>query len=142
MLLCSEILCIENALGNCFYFFVCRMEDKSDSVRLQLRIGNNIYSATVTSNAVAEILMNKEKSSIVKVMSKGTPESVVVGKFKEKVEIMSVSQMDGQAINANNNAEEVMEVEVKYNAIKAHLSIVYKISKTIDNAEICFIHVD
>ena len=100
------------------YFFGCRMEDKNDSVRLQLRIGNNIYSATVTSNAVAEILMNKEKSSIVKVMSKLTPQSVVVGNFKEKVEIMSVAQLDAETVNASNNAEEVMEVEVNYNDIK------------------------
>ena len=88
------------------------MEDKSDSVRLQLTIGNKIFSATVTSSAVAEILMNKEKSSIVNVMSKGAPESVVVGSFKEKVEILSVSQLDVQAVNTNNTTEQVMEVEV------------------------------
>ena len=88
------------------------MEDKSESVRIQLRIGNKIFTATVTSNAVAEILMNKEKSTIVQLMSKGTPESVVVGNFKEKVEVMSVSQLDIQPSNENNNAQEIMEVEV------------------------------
>ena len=88
------------------------MEDKSESVGIQLRIGNKIFTATVTSNAVAEILMNKEKSTIVQLMSKGTPESVVVGNFKEKVEVMSVSQLDIQPSNENNNAQEIMEVEV------------------------------
>ena len=126
MVLYNVILFIENVLRNCIYFFVCRMEDKSDSIRLQLQIGNNIYSATVTGNAVAEVLMNKEKSSIIKVMSKGTPESVVVGNFKEKVKIMSVSQLDAQAINANNNVEEVMEVEVNYNDIKTHFTHCFK----------------
>ena len=88
------------------------MDDNSDSVCLQLCIGNKIFKATVTSNAVAEILINKEKSSIVQLMSKGRPESVVVGNFKEKVEIMSVAKMEVVTSNLNNNAEEVMEVEV------------------------------
>ena len=61
------------------------MEDKSDSVRLQLRIGNKIFSATVTSNAVVEILINKDKSSIAKVMSKGTPESAVWDLLRKKL---------------------------------------------------------
>ena len=68
-------------------FLTFKMEDKSDSVRIQLRIGNKIFTATVTSNAVAEILMYKENSSIAQLMSKGTLDSVVVGNFKEKVGI-------------------------------------------------------
>ena len=88
------------------------MEDKNDSVKLKLRIGNKIFTATVTSNAVADILMNKDKSSIVQLMSKGTPESVVIGNFKEKVEILSVSQLEqGNQIN-NNSGGQVMEIEV------------------------------
>ena len=89
------------------------MEDKSDTVNLQLRVGNNIYKATVSSNAVAEILMNKEKSEIVQIITQGTAESMVVGKFKEYVEIMSVSSVN--TCGQRPNVGEVMEVEVGIN---------------------------
>ena len=90
------------------------MEDKSDTVNLQLRVGNNIYKATVSSNAVTEILINKEKSEIVQIITQGTTESMVVGKFKEYVEIMSVSSVNtcGQRPNADEVMDEVIEVEV------------------------------
>ena len=86
------------------------MEDNSDTVNLQLRVGNNIFKATVSSNAVAEILMHKEKSQIIELIRQGTPDSMVVGKFKEKVEIMSVTSI--RMTTEENNPDNIMEVEV------------------------------
>ena len=86
------------------------MEDTSDNVNLQLRVGNKIYKATVSSNAVTEILMNKEKSEIVGIICQGDADSIVVGQFKDRVEILSVSPAN--ASENNNNPDNVMEVQV------------------------------
>ena len=90
------------------------MEDSSETVHLQLRIGNKIYVASVTSNAIAEIMMMGDKSKVVEFLQKGVHESIVVGKFKKQVEIMDVSPLSNNAGNCNNNNEtvETMEIEV------------------------------
>ena len=92
--------------------------DTSDTVHIQLRIGNKIYIANVTSNAVTEILMHGEKSNIVQYIRQGKHESVVIGQFKQVVEVMSVSQIEGQPEDRHSNqiTEESMEIEVWYTA--------------------------
>ena len=89
------------------------MEDTSDNVNLQLRVGNKIYKATVSSNAMTEILMNKENSEIVAIICQGDADSMVVGQFKETVEILSVSPANSS--ENNNNPDSVMEVQVCIN---------------------------
>ena len=54
--------------------------------------------------------MNKEKSEIVAIISQRQPDSMVVGRFKDKVEILSVSPANPQA--QENNNDNVMEVQV------------------------------
>ena len=54
--------------------------------------------------------MHKEKSQIIELIRQGTPDSMVVGKFKEKVEIMSVTSI--RMTTEENNPDNIMEVEV------------------------------
>ena len=95
------------------------MEDTSETVHLQLRIGNKIFVANVTSNAIAEIMMLGEKSQVVRFIRKGLHESIVMGKFKKQVEIMDVSPLNNHAANCNNSNEavETMEIEVSVSFI-------------------------
>ena len=90
------------------------MEDSSETVHLQLRIGNKIYVANVTSNAKAEIMMLGDKSKVMEFLQKGVHESIVMGKFKKQVEIMDVSSLSSTAGNCinNNDTVETMEIEV------------------------------
>ena len=90
------------------------MEDSSETVQLQLRIGNKIYVANVTSNAIAEIMMLGEKSKVMEFLQKGVHESIVMGKFKKQVEIMDVSSVNNAPANFNSNNDngETMEIEV------------------------------
>ena len=89
------------------------MGDSSETVRIQLRIGNKIFVANVTSNAVTDIMINGEKSKIVEFLQKGDHESVVIGKFQKKVEVMDVAPVAPKEQNNNNNCVvESMEIEV------------------------------
>ena len=89
------------------------MGDTSETVRIQLRIGNKIFVANVTSNAVTDIMINGEKSKIIEFLKKGDHESVVIGKFQKKVEVMDVAPVAAKEQNNNNNCVvESMEIEV------------------------------
>ena len=91
------------------------MEESSETVRLQLRIGNKIFVANVTSNAIAEIIMLGEKSKVIEFLQKGVHDSIVMGKFQKQVEILDVSPLSNP-VNGNNNNDspETMEIEVSF----------------------------
>ena len=89
------------------------MGDTSETVRIQLRIGNKIFVANVTSNAVTDIMINGEKSKIIECLQQGNHESVVIGKFHKKVEVMDIAPVAPTEQNSNNNCVvESMEVQV------------------------------
>ena len=88
------------------------MEETSETVHLQLRIGNKIFVANVTSNAIAEIMMLDEKSKVVEFIQRGVHESIVVGKFKKQVEIMDVSPFNNPAENFKNNSDAIETMEI------------------------------
>ena len=89
------------------------MEGTSETVRLQLRIGNKIFVTNVTSNAIAEIIMLGEKSKVIEFLQKGVHDSIVMGKFKKQVEILDVSPISNPVnCNNSNDSAETMEIEV------------------------------
>ena len=77
------------------------MEDTSEHVKLQLRVGNKIYESVVSSNAVAEILMKGEHSEVAATVSQTSPISSAMGKYKTQVEVLSVSPLQEQALQDN-----------------------------------------
>ena len=77
------------------------MEDTSEHVKLQLRVGNKIYESVVSSNAVAEILMKGDHSEVAATVSQTSPISSAMGKYKTQVEVLSVSPLQEQALQDN-----------------------------------------
>ena len=77
------------------------MEDTSEHVKLQLRVGNKIYKSVVSSNAVAEILMKGDHSEVAATVSQTSPISSAMGKYKTQVEVLSVSPLQEQALQDN-----------------------------------------
>ena len=72
------------------------MEDTSQHVTLQLRVGSKIYQAPVSSNAVAEVLMKGEHSYVAKTISENNaPISEAMGVYDKNVEVMSVTPLEG-----------------------------------------------
>ena len=73
------------------------LEDTSQHVKLQIRVGSNIYEAAVSSNAVAEILMKGDQSEVAQTISQNnTPISSVIGQYQKQVKVMSVSPLTPQ----------------------------------------------
>ena len=84
------------------------MEDTSEHVTLQVRVGNKIYEAPVSSNAVTEILMKGDQSEVTKTISEtNAPISEAMGVYDRNVEVLSVKPF--QACQAEGN-----DVEVSY----------------------------
>ena len=67
------------------------MEDTSEHIQLQLRVGDKIYKSVVSSNAVAEILMKGDSSDVARTVSQSNPVSTAMGKYNSNVEVLSVS---------------------------------------------------
>ena len=81
------------------------MEDTSQHVKIQLRVENAIYTSLVSSNAVTEILMHGEKSTVLQTITQGEPDTYIVGQFQNPVEVMSVTPIPQQHAQSNEGAQ-------------------------------------
>ena len=86
--------------SNKFFLYV-GMEDTSEHVKLQLQDGNKIYESVVSSNAVAEKLMNGDNSEVAATVSHTSPISSAMGNYTKQVEVLSVSALPAENVEGN-----------------------------------------
>ena len=87
------------------------MEDTSEHVQLQLRVGDKIYESVVSSNAVDEILMKGDSSDVARTVSQSNPVSTAMGKYNSNVEVLSVSpipQAEGNEMQVSKSIVDAM----------------------------------
>ena len=75
------------------------MEDTSQHVKLQLRVGDQIFESVVSSNALAEVLMKGDQSDVAETISQNNvPVSSAMGKYMRCVEVLSVSPLAAEQV--------------------------------------------
>ena len=86
--------------------FSTEMEDTSQHVTLQVCVGDKIYEAPVSSNAVSEVLMKGDHSEVAMAISQNNaPISEAMGVYDKNVEIMAVAPLPAAAAPAGNEVE-------------------------------------
>ena len=104
------------------------MEDTSEHVQLQLRVGDKIYESVVSSNAVPEILMKGDSSDVARTVSQSNPVSTVMGKYNSNVEVLSVSpipQAEGNEMQVSKRIVDAMYCCVCITYVSAWLQIIF-----------------
>ena len=87
--------------------FSTEMEDTSQHVKLQVRVGDKIYEAPVSSNAVSEVLIKEGDHSegAMAISQNNAPISEAMGVCDKNVEIMAVAPLPAAAAPAGNEVE-------------------------------------
>ena len=95
------------------------MEDTSQHVTLQLRVGDKIYESVVSSNAVAEVLMKGDLSDVAETISQNNaPVSSAMGKYTKQVEVLSVSPLAAEQVEGT-------EVQVSFITVEIYFALCF-----------------
>ena len=84
----------------------------SEVVNVRVRVLNKVYAIKVCPSGVTDILINGLNSRIIQTIQKGKHESVVVGKFRNPVEILSAVNQTEMSAGVTPPADGTMEIEI------------------------------
>ena len=84
----------------------------SEVVNVRVRVLNKVYAIKVSPRGVTDILINGLNSRIIQTIQKGKHESVVVGEFRNPVEILSAVNQTEMSAGVTPPADGTMEIEI------------------------------